>query len=89
MILMQIICLYGYSLGCLIPILILCIIPTNILQWILIVYGLINSTLFLVMNLKAELELGSKKYIIFVIVATFQIMLGLLFKLLFFNMIYN
>ena len=85
------ICLYGYSLSCFIPILILCIIPTHILQWILMVYGMVNSTLFLLLNLRTELDSLSqpKRYMAYGIVATFQITLVLIFKLLFFNMIYS
>lgn len=44
-------CLYGYSLSVFVPILILCVIPTSILQWLLMIYGILNSTLFLILNM--------------------------------------
>lgn len=42
-------------MSCFIPILALCIIPASVLQWILMVYGFLNSTLFMVLNLRGEL----------------------------------
>ena len=48
----ELICIYGYSFSCFIPIFLLCIIPAQPLQWILIAYGTINTAIFLIMNLK-------------------------------------
>jgi hypothetical protein len=47
----QVICLYGYSLSSFILVLILCVIPSNIFHWLLMLYGVLNSSAFLIMNL--------------------------------------
>ena len=47
----QLICLYGYSFGCFVLVFLLCIIPVEWLQWLLMVYGMVNSIAFLVLNL--------------------------------------
>lgn len=81
------ICLYGYSFSCFIPIFLLCIIPVKGLQWVLIAYGLVNTCLFVIMNIKGcleEVEAG-KKYVILGIVVGTQITLFLIFKLVFFD----
>jgi hypothetical protein len=52
----QIICIYGYSFSCTIPIFLLCIIPVQGLQWLLIAYGIINTTVFLINNLREHLK---------------------------------
>ena len=44
-------CLYGYSFVILIPILLLCMIPSNALEFILLVYYTIHSGAFLVFNM--------------------------------------
>ena len=87
----QTICIYGYSLSCFIPIFLLCIIPVPALQWILIAYGMINTTIFLVFNLKDYLEEVEppKMYVIFGLIAGAQIALFLIFKLVFFEVVYD
>lgn len=84
------ICLYGYSFSCFIPIFLLCIIPAQALQWILISYGLINTAVFLIFNVKDylhELEVP-KVYVIFGLIIGAQLALFLTFKLVFFKMVY-
>lgn len=52
--LFQTICLYGYSMACYVPVIVLCILPINWLQWLLLIYATINSTSFMVVNLWSE-----------------------------------
>lgn len=87
----DLICLYGYSLTCFILVLVLCIIPINILQWVLIAYGIINSSIFLVLNLKEQLDNleNFHKYIAYGIAVGVQITLFIVFKLVFFNMLFE
>ena len=51
----QVICLYGYSLSVFLPILILCVIPVSFVQWILMIYGILNSSFFLILNIRHEI----------------------------------
>lgn len=85
------ICIYGYSFSCFILIFILCIIPVSGLQWFLMAYGMINTTAFLILNLKdymTELE-KPKTYVLFGLIALVEIVLFLIFKLVFFDLIYR
>lgn len=85
----QLVCLYGYSLGCFVAILPLCVVPSNLLQWLLISYGVLNSTAFLILNLDTEmLTLDSrKKYFVYGLIAGCQFGLWLMVKLLFFDLV--
>ena len=47
----SLICLYGYSLTCFIPVLILCASGFAWIQWILLLYGIANSTVFVLINI--------------------------------------
>ncbi len=83
--------MYGYSFSCFIPIFLLCIIPVQVVQWLLISYGMINTAVFLIFNIKAHLnELEKPKvYLIFGIIIGAQVALFLTFKLVFFKMVYE
>lgn len=61
------------------------------LQWILIAYGMISTTIFLVFNLKPYLEEiePPKMYVVFGLIAGAQIALFLIFKLVFFELVYE
>jgi hypothetical protein len=84
------ICIYGYSFGCFILVFLLCIIPIPWLHWLLMIYGMVNSTAFLVLNLMEYLEeLENKLFIVFGIIGGAQIFLFLMFKLVFFDLIYQ
>lgn len=85
----QLVCLYGYSLGCFVVILPMCVIPSNLLQWLLISYGILNSTAFLIFNLETEIRSLDKvkKYFVFGLIAGCQLGLFLMFKLLFFDLV--
>jgi hypothetical protein len=84
------ICIYGYSFSCFIPIFLLCIIPVPVLQWLLIAYGMINTSAFLILNLRAylnEIE-PPKMYLIFGLIVGAQVALFITFKLVFFKLVY-
>jgi len=87
----QTICCYGYSLFVFIPAFILAIIPVPILQWIVIILGIVASTLFLVTNYGHELGkyVGKQRYILIGFIGAAQVVLLLIFKLYFFSPIYN
>ena len=58
-----VICIYGYSYTIFLPIIIVCSIPNNLLQWILLAYGIVSSTSLIIMNLGkalASMEKGKK-----------------------------
>lgn len=87
----KLICLYGYSFGCFLAIFLLCIIPWGWLHWILMVYGMVNSIAFLILNMMEYLDNLDKKamYTVYGIIGLAQISLFLTFKLVFFNLIYE
>lgn len=84
----QLICLYGYSMSCTIVILILCALPSGVLHWLLMLYGLINSTAFLLLNLLDEVRSFPlvRQYVIFGGIAACQLAMFLIFKLIFFEL---
>ncbi|KAM3143844.1 hypothetical protein pb186bvf_004120 [Paramecium bursaria] len=86
----SVICLYAYAQVCLIPVCIVCAIPNNQLQWGAIIYGIVNSSLFLIVNYWTELEkvIQAKKHIVIWLIAGCQIVILLLFKLYFFHYVY-
>jgi hypothetical protein len=69
----------------------LCIIPWGWLHWILMIYGMANSTAFLIFNMAEYLDTIDKKgqYAVFGIIGLAQITLFLTFKLVFFDLIYD
>ena len=87
---MKLICIYGYSFGCFVLVFLLCIVPAVWLHWLLMVYGTLNSIAFLVLNLTEYLEsLEKKSYVVYGIIGAAQIFLFLMFKLVFFDLIYE
>lgn len=84
------ICIYGYSFGCFILVFLLCIFPWSWLHWLLMIYGMVNSTAFLVLNMREYLDgLDKKALVIFGIIGAAQIFLFLMFKMVFFDLIYE
>lgn len=85
----QLICLYGYSMSCTIVVLVLCAFPNSILHWLLMLYALVNSTAFLTLNLIDEV--GSfprvSQYIILGVITICQILLFLMYKVVFFELL--
>jgi len=84
------ICLYGYSLFVFVPVFILAVIPSTILQWLLIIGGTCSSTIFLLTNYATELKKyeGNTRYILLVFVGVSQFILLLVFKFYFFGSVY-
>ena len=83
----SLICLYGYSLCCLIPVLILCSTGFGWIQWIFLTYGILNSTAFILINiwnLIRDLE-KRNKYTFFGILCGGQFILFLILKFYFFG----
>jgi hypothetical protein len=82
---MVVLCIYAYSFTVYIPIMFLCI-PFEILQWILLLYAVGSSTIFLFLNFQEELNkyVDNKKYFVLGVVVIFQICLLLTLKLQFF-----
>ena len=74
-----VICIYAYSFSVYAPIFILCI-PFEELQWILLFYGVLSSTCFLLLNFWKELSkyVDNKKYFILVVIGIFQVSHGLI-----------
>lgn len=54
-------------------------------------YGIINSCIFLILNVKEQIDNLEQfqKYIVYGLIVGVQIVLFLLFKLVFFNMIFE
>lgn len=84
----QLVCLYGYSMSCTIIVLVLCVIPSTVLHWLLMLYGLLNSTAFLLLNLLDEVQTFPpiRQYIIYGGIVVCQLTLFLMFKLIFFEL---
>ena len=83
----SLICIYGYSLCCLIPVLILCSTGFGWIQWIFLTYGILNSTAFVLINLWnliKELE-KRNKYTFLGILCGGQFILFLILKFYFFG----
>ncbi len=80
------ICIYGYSYTVLIPILFLCIIPFELFKVLLLAYGLISSTVFLVYNMYKVIEQksGNSKYIVLGLIIGCQVVMYMMLKFYFF-----
>ena len=80
-------CLYGYSFSCFVPVTLLCSCGINAIQWILLFYAIFNSSCFFIMNIneilnKLEIKM---RYILLGIISSLQFILLLVFKLYFFS----
>ena len=80
-----VLCIYAYSFTVYAPIFILCI-PFEQLQWILLFYGVLSSTCFLLLNFWKELNkyVDNRKYFILAVIGIFQISLLFVCKFQFF-----
>ena len=83
----SLICLYGYSLCCLIPVLILCSTGFGWIQWLFLIYGIGNSTAFVLINLWDKIKTLEEKnrYIFLGIFVGGQFILFLILKFYFFG----
>ena len=80
-----VLCIYAYSFTIYAPIFILCI-PFENLQWVLLFFGVLSSSCFLLINFWTELSkyVDNRKYFILVVIGIFQLSLFFVFKLEFF-----
>ena len=83
----SLICLYGYSLTCFIPVLILCACGFAWIQWLFLLYGIANSTIFVLINLWNYIRgiEDKKRYIFLGIFGAGQFILFLILKFYFFG----
>ncbi len=83
----SLVCLYGYSLTCFIPVLILCSSGFGWIQWLLLTYGIANSTIFIIINLWNLINTleEKKKYTFIGIICGGQFILFLILKFYFFG----
>jgi hypothetical protein len=82
-----IVCYYGYSFAIYIPILLLCVINSELLKWIFLIYAVASSTIFLIFNLWKELEkyVEKSRYIILGVITLCQVVLLFTLKFYFFG----
>ena len=84
-----VICIYGYSYTVFLPITIICSIPSQLLQWLLLVYALISSSSLVIMSIGKSLSeiTKGKKIAIIIIIIIFQFILFGVLKFYFFKKI--
>ena len=82
-----IICIYGYSYTIFLPITIVCSIPHELLQWILLAYAIFSSTSLIIMSISRSISSvqKGKKIAVIVIICIFQIIIFFVLKLYFFK----
>ena len=92
--LVDVLCIYGYTLSVFVPISILCVIPSNLLRWLLILVGGGISAVFLLSNFHAHLadcfpygegDAKRKMYLLLGSMGLFHIVLLVIFKIYFFH----
>jgi hypothetical protein len=83
----SVICIYGYSYTIFLPIIIVCSIPNQLLQWILLTYAIFSSTSLIIISVSksfVNVDKG-KKLAIIIIICIFQIVIFFVLKLYFFK----
>jgi len=92
--LVDVLCIYGYTLSVFVPISILCVLPSNLLRWLLVLIGGTTSAIFLLSNFHAHLadcfpygegDAKRKMYLLLGSMGAFHVVLLLLFKIYFFH----
>jgi len=92
--LVDVLCIYGYTLSIFVPISVLCVLPSNVLRWLLVLIGGGISAVFLLSNFHAHLadcfpygEGDAKRKMVSLLgaMATFHFVLIVLFKVYFFH----
>ena len=86
-----VICVYGYSYTIFLPIIVVCSIPNQLLQWILLAYAIFSSTSLIIMNISKTFTsvTKGKKLAIIIIICIFQIIIFFVLKLYFFKHLNN
>jgi len=91
--LVDVLCIYGYTLSVFVPISVLCVLPSNLLRWMLLLVGGGLSAIFVLSNFHAHLadcfpygegEAKRKMYTLLGSMALFHIILMVIFKIYFF-----
>jgi hypothetical protein len=85
--LLEIVNLYGYGLVIWAPVSILCIIPNEIVKWIIVMTAFASSTLFKIRNLQPVLQHPRAMFLVLTLVTLSQAALTIMFKFVFFSMV--
>jgi hypothetical protein len=85
------ICIYGYSMVVFIPLFLVCVVPSGLVQWICIIAGCAASAMFLLTNFAHEVNKyqGNTRYLLLGFVGVTQFVLLCVFKFYFFNQVYD
>lgn len=68
------------------PAIVVCILPVGLIQWVALLYGLVNSSIFLAVNIEKHAE-GIQRVVIYSLVGGLQFILFLCFKLIFLELL--
>lgn len=91
--LVDVLCIYGYTMTIFVPISVLCVVPSDLLRWILVLAGGAISSVFLLSNFHAHLadcfpygegDAKKKTYSLLGAMLCFHIILVFMFKVQFF-----
>lgn len=92
--LVDVLCIYGYTLSAFVPVSILCVLPSNLLRWLLVLLGGGVSAIFLLSNFHAHLadcfpygegDAKRKMYLLLGSMGAFHVILVIIFKIYFFH----
>ncbi len=92
--LVDVVCIYGYTLSVFIPISVLCVLPSDVMRWALVLVGGALSGIFLLSNFHAHLadcfpygegDAKKKTYSLLGLMFAMHALLLILFKLYFFH----
>ena len=85
--LMNLLCLYGYSLFVFIPVAMLSMVDSEVFRWVVSVAAVAESTAFLVFSLQRHIhnQPTQTKMAVLIVVACLHALLGLVLKLHFFQ----
>eukprot|EP01134_Creolimax_fragrantissima_P005954 CFRG5954T1 len=86
-VLLELVCLFGYSVFMFIPVSILCVLPIETMRWLAVVLGFGTSSAVLLGNLYPMIHSLHQKtaYIVLGVTAAAQALLAIIFKLYFFE----
>ena len=83
----HIICIYGYSYTIFLPIIIICSIPSQVLQWVFLGYAILSSSSLIIMSIAKSITdvKKGKKIALIIIIIIFQLILFGMLKFYFFK----